>query len=506
MTSRQRALLTTSQTHPIGEIDRRLFGSFIEHLGRCVYDGVLEPGHPLADERGFRSDVLDLVQELGVTTVRYPGGNFVSGFCWEDAVGPKEQRPRRLDLAWHSTETNQFGLDEFIDWAAEADVEPMYAVNLGTRGVEEALNVLEYSNHRSGTELADARIANGHRKPHAIRMWCLGDEMDGPWQLGHRNATDNGKVAARTARAMRQFDESLELVVCGSSHARMPTFGAWEHAVLSETFDDVDFISAHAYFEETDGDAATFLASAVEMDRFIEAVAAQADAVAGARKSTKQIMISFDEWKVWYSARFNQEEKITAPDQWPEAPRLLEDRYSVLDAVVLGGLLISLLNHADRVKAASLAQLVNVIAPIMTEPGGPAWRQTIFYPFAATSALATGRTLRTTFETPTYDTEKYGTVRTVDAAVTFDESTGSGSVFLVNRSLTDEVDVELTLDGCGCSHVESTQTVSDEDVSASNTLEHQDRMVPHPNVTTRIEDSVLRVTLPAVSWTAIKLV
>ncbi len=364
------AHLTIDPHFVVGPVNRRLFGSFVEHLGRCVYDGIYEPAHPLADERGFRTDVIDLVKELGVTTIRYPGGNFVSGYRWEDGVGEPSQRPRRLDLAWHSLETNEVGLDEFTRWLEKVGSELMYAVNLGTRGVQEALDVLEYANVAGGTELSERRIANGAPEPYGIRMWCLGNEMDGSWQLGHGTPREYGRLAMKTARAMHQVDPDLEFVVCGSSSAQMPLFGTWERIVLEETYDEVDYISCHAYYEPIGGDYASFLASAVNMDRFIESVVATADHVKALRRSDKTINISFDEWNVWYHSRYVEVDRITDPQTWPIAPRLLEDVYSVVDAVVFGNLLISLIRHSDRVTAASLAQLVNVIAPIMTEPGG----------------------------------------------------------------------------------------------------------------------------------------
>ena len=401
------ALLTVDPHFTIGTVNRRLFGSFVEHLGRCVYTGIYEPGHPTADEDGFRTDVLELVRELGVTTIRYPGGNFVSGFRWEDAIGPKENRPSRLDLAWHSTETNEVGLDEFARWLEKAGGELMYAVNLGTRGVQEALDVLEYANVPGGTELSDLRVKNGRVEPYAIRMWCLGNEMDGPWQLGHRSADDYGKLASRTAKAMRQLDPALELVVCGSSHAHMPTFGSWEHTVLKHTYEDVDYISCHAYYEELDGDTGSFLASAVNMDHFIDSVVATADTVRAELHQKKRINISFDEWNVWYvdplpPGRADHRHRRLAG----RTPDPASSSYSVLDAVVVGNLLISLLKHADRVTSASLAQLVNVIAPIMTEPGGGAWRQTTFFPFAVTSRLAVGSSLVVKLESETYQTKQ----------------------------------------------------------------------------------------------------
>ncbi|MET0990610.1 MAG: alpha-N-arabinofuranosidase [Glaciihabitans sp.] len=499
------AHLTLDPHFAVGTINRRLFGSFVEHLGRCVYDGIYEPGHSDSDEEGFRRDVIELVKELGVSAIRYPGGNFVSGFKWEDSVGPRAERPRRLDLAWHSTETNQVGLHEFSSWLEKVDSELMLAVNLGTRGVSEALDVLEYANLAGGTALSDRRIANGKKDAFGITMWCLGNEMDGPWQLGHRSADDYGKIAAQTAHAMRQLDPSVELVVCGSSSAQMPTFGEWERVVLTHTYDAVDYISCHAYYEEENGDLASFLASAVDMDHFIESVVATADHVKAVNGSDKTINISFDEWNVWYRMRFENVDKIQGHDNWPEAPRLLEDVYSVADAVVFGSLMISLLKHADRVTSASLAQLVNVIAPIMTEPGGIAWRQTTFFPFALTSRLATGNALRVRLESASYDTDRYGSVPLVDAVATHNPEDGSAAVFLVNRSQTEAIEVTIDVARLGEVHVVDAQGIWDEDVNAKNTLDDPERVTLTPNTTAVLADGSLTLTLPPVSWTAVSL-
>jgi alpha-N-arabinofuranosidase len=500
-----KANLTIDPQRTVGAVNRRLFGSFVEHLGRCVYDGIYEPGHPAADADGFRTDVIDLVRELGVSTIRYPGGNFVSGYRWEDGVGPQSERPRRLDLAWHSTETNEVGLDEFAKWIDKAGGELMYAVNLGTRGVQEALDVLEYANVRSGSRLSDWRVANGRTEPYGIGMWCLGNEMDGPWQLGHSTAEAYGTLASTTAKAMRQLDPRVELVVCGSSSAQMPTFGTWERTVLGLTYDDVDYISCHAYYEEKNGDLASFLASATNMDHFIETVVKVADEVKAERGSDKTINISFDEWNVWYIERYHTVDQITDIEQWPIAPRLLEDIYSVADAVVFGNLLISLLRHADRVTSASLAQLVNVIAPIMTEPGGPAWRQTTFFPFAETSRLARGTALEVGLTSDSYDTEVYGTVNAVDAVATHDEASGATAVFLVNRSQEESATVSIDVAALPSAVVAQALTLADDDVYAKNTLADQHRVGLVANESAVVADGVLTITLPPVSWTALSL-
>ena len=495
------ASVVINRTQGVAPVQRRVFGSFIEHLGRCVYTGIYEPGHPTADDHGFRGDVLALVRELGVSTVRYPGGNFVSGYRWEDGVGPLAQRPRRLDLAWHSLETNEVGLDEFARWCRLAGCEPMLAVNLGTRGVAEALDLLEYANHPGGTALSDLRVANGSLEPHDIRMWCLGNEMDGPWQVGHISAAEYGALAARTAAAMKMLDPKLELVACGSSGSGMPTFGEWERVVLEAAYDHVDYISCHAYYQEHDGDLDSFLASSLDMEHFIQTVVATADHVQHKLRKDRSISISFDEWNVWYMSRFEESGKIT--DGWPIAPRLLEDVYSVADAVVVGSLLITLLKNSDRVRSASLAQLVNVIGPIMTEPGGQAWRQTTFFPFATTARLAAGVVLKPRVETGTYPTSRHGNAPLVDAVATHDAESGSAAVFLVNRSR-EATTVRIDVSDLAVGDVREAVTLAEDDPHATNTREQPDRVGLRP-ITAVLVDGVVSVELPPVSWTALSL-
>ncbi len=475
-----------------GPLARRLFGSFVEHLGRCVYTGIYEPSHPSADEHGFRRDVEELVGELGPTLVRYPGGNFVSGYRWEDGIGPREQRPRRLDLAWRSVETNQVGTDDVLAWAERNRLAPMMAVNLGTRGVQAAADLVEYCNLPSGTHWSDLRRQHGREQPYDVRLWCLGNEMDGPWQIGAKTATEYGRLAAEAGKAMKLVDPTLELVACGSSNHTMPTFGYWESEVLEHAWEVVDHISMHAYYEEVDGDRRSFLASGADMDSFIDGVAATIDAVAARKHSSKRIGIAFDEWNVWYQTRFNDGglPRIT------EAGRLLEDDYSALDAVVVGDLLISLLNHADRVRIACQAQLVNVIAPIRTEPGGAAWRQPTFHPFAAVTSAARGAVLATEVDCATLATERYGEVPTVTAAATHEPDTGAWSVFLANRSPT-PTEVSLEHRGLTRRAVPSARTLRAGAPSGSDTVFTALEVSPGPGDT-------VSLVLPSESWTVLE--
>lgn len=508
------ARITIDPLATIAPVPRRLFGTFVEHMGRSVYQGIHEPGHPSADARGFRGDVLELVRELGATTVRYPGGNFVSGYRWEDGVGPREERPVRLDAAWHSTETNQVGLHEFAEWAADARLELMYAVNLGTRGVQEAADVLEYANHRGGTALSDRRCANGADEPFGIRLWCLGNEMDGPWQIGHKTADEYGRLAAETARMMTFIDPTIELVAAGSSNAEMPTFGEWERTVLRHTAGLVHHISLHAYYEETNGDAESFLASGTALDRYIDAVAAIIDEAGAGPGSEHPIGISVDEWNVWYQSRWNEQDKdAVLTGDWPAHPRLIEDTYSVTDAVVVGSLLNSLLRHSDRVSMANLAQLVNVIAPIRCEPDGPAWRQSTFFPFQRAATLASGRVVRCAVDAPEVVTGRHGATPLVDAVSTVTDD-DEIRVFVTNRSieeavmLTLRVAVPLGAASVGLTRAETLTVPVGGDRFTANTASATP--VGMTALTGAALDgqggaATLTITLPALSWSVIEL-
>ncbi|RAJ66748.1 alpha-N-arabinofuranosidase [Streptomyces sp. Amel2xB2] len=497
------ARVTIDPDFALGTVDPRLYGTFVEHMGRCVYTGIYEPEHESADAHGFRGDVSGLVRELGTGLVRYPGGNFVSGYHWEDGVGPADERPRRLDLAWRSIETNRVGTDEFLGWARRQGVEPMMAVNLGTRGIDAARSLVEYCNIPGGTAWSDLRVRHGVREPHGVRLWCLGNEMDGPWQTGHTTAVEYGRLAAEAGKAMHQVDPSIELVACGSSNAGMPTFGEWERQVLHETYDEADYLSLHAYYEETGGDRASFLASGAHMDAYIRDVVATADHVRAVRRATKRIRLSFDEWNVWYQSRFPGERALPLE----ERPRLIEDTYSVTDAAVVGSLLMTLLRNADRVAIACLAQLVNVIGPIRSEPGGPSWRQTTFHPFALTARHARGTVLRTEVRGPVIDTDKHGPVPALDTVSTLDPETGALTVLAVNRDQDRALELRAALRGFGTAYrVVEHLRIADADPDAANTEAAPDRVTPQPVRETAVgADGALEAALPPVSWNVIRL-
>jgi alpha-N-arabinofuranosidase len=499
----QGARLAIDPAFAVADVDERVFGSFVEHMGRCVYGGIYEPGHPTADADGARVDVLDLVRNLGVTIVRYPGGNFVSGYDWEDGIGPREQRPRRLELAWRSIETNQFGTDDFLAWTRKAGLEPMLAVNMGTRGLDAARRLVEYCNAPGGTEWADRRRANGHEDPYGVHVWCIGNEMDGPWQIGHKDAVAYGKLANEAGKAMRLVDPSIELVVCGSSHSQMPTFGAWEDTVLDLAWDVADHISLHTYYDPAKfATTEAFLAASLDLDRMIETVAATAHAVAGRKRSRRRVSLSVDEWNVWYQTPTEAFERTDAP--FVEAPPLIEDTYTITDALVVGCILITLLRHADRVRMACLAQLVNVIAPIRTENGGRAWRQASYFPFQHVARHGRGTVLRVEPDVPTYATDGEESVPVLEATAVHDGDE-TLTLFAVNRSA-EPLSLDATLNGLPSPEVAEHLVLADDDPSAANTADHPDRVSPRTADGARVADGVLHATLPPRSWNVLRLV
>ncbi|MDO5292388.1 MAG: alpha-N-arabinofuranosidase [bacterium] len=496
--------MVVDQAFQIAEVDNRIFGSFIEHLGRAVYDGIYCPAHETANELGFRTDVMEMVKELNVPIIRYPGGNFVSNFFWEDSVGPVNERPKRLDLAWKSLEENKVGLNEFTAWAKDVNSEVMMAVNLGTRGLADACNLLEYCNHPGGTKYSDLRRKHGYEKPHNIKTWCLGNEMDGPWQIGHKTMEEYGRLAAETAKAMKIIDPSIQLVSCGSSALNMPTFPKWESTTLEETYDYVDFVSLHQYYGNRSGDSQDYLADSDDMEEFIKTVIATCDYVKAKKRGKKNINLSFDEWNVWFHSNTADDESMEN-HPWQVAPSLLEDQYTFEDALLVGLMLITLLKHADRVKMACLAQLVNVIAPIMTDAnGGGAWKQTIFYPFMHASLYGRGIALLPVISTPKVATSTHEEITAVEAVAVYNPEKEEVTIFAVNRDLGN--DMELTADIRSFEGYELAEHIvlEHEDLKAKNSFGRPEVTPKHVNQS-RIEEGNVISMLHKASWNVIRL-
>ena len=494
------------------DLDRRLLGAFLEHLGRAIYTGVYEPESPLADANGFRTDVIREVKEMGVPLMRYPGGNFVSGYNWLDGVGPKSERPTVLERAWNSLETNQFGTNEFIQWCKLVKTEPLLGFNLGTGTAEQAVQYVEYCNVDRGTKWSDLRRSHGFEQPHNVRYWCMGNEMDGPWQMGTMPAREYGRKARDSARQIRVIDPSLQLIACGSSNTILPTYLVWDREVLEECYDQVDGISLHNYYGNTPPltgeNTSRYLAMNLDMERQIHEIAAVCDYVQGTLKSPKRLWLSFDEWNVWYRARGGR----FANGQRQFAPRLLEEEYNLEDALLVGGFINTLLRRANRVRVGCLAQIINVIAPLVTNDTG-VLRQTIYYPYAWALKYARGRVMDLQVESETYPIHAAGLrpdfarddhVPYLDVAVTVDAAANEACVFVLNRDLESERELVLNWRNPTPSRVLACETLTGRDLKAANTFDQPTHVAPQP-LDAPQPGRRMTLRLPAASYTVLQV-
>jgi alpha-N-arabinofuranosidase len=495
-----KAKVTVHEQFRKGKVDDRFFGSFVEYLGRSIYGGIYDPGHPTANGQGFRRDVMDITRELRIPIIRYPGGNFVSTYNWEDGIGPVEKRPARLDLAWKAVETNRVGLHEFAQWAKEVSAEILMTVNLGTRGVAEALSLLEYCNHPRGSYWSDLRRKNGKEEPFNVRHWCLSNELDGVWQVGQKTAYEYGRLANETAKAMKLLDGTIKVCACGSSFRLMPTFLEWDQTVLDLCYDTIDYLSLHSYLRNAEKDPDTYLAESMEMEEMIDLTVKMCDCVKGRKRSARTIDISFDEWNVW--PRAQEDDRFINP--WRIAPPLLEETYTMEDAVAFGCMLNVLFRHADRVKIACLSMLVNVFGPIMTENGGALWKQTIFYPFSYASRYGRGDSLEVRLDCPGYENKVFGHVPFVDVSAVYSEERGEVVLFAVNRSRGESVELETTLGGFQKANMVEQVVLDSKEPGTCNTKSSPDAVVPRGIKGARMEKEIARVQLPPLSWNMLR--
>lgn len=494
------ATIQIDTSNRIDKIDDRIYSSFIEHMGRAVYTGIYEPEHESADAFGFRQDVMELIRPLNLSCIRYPGGNFLSGYDWRDGIGPKEKRPVRPELAWFALETNHVGTDDFLQWCERLGTQAMLGVNLGTGTPQRACDLLEYVNGALPTRYADLRRSNGHAEPYGVKLWCLGNEMDGPWQICAKTAEEYSRIACETAKMMKWLDPTIELVACGSSYRSMPTFGAWEKTVLSHCYPYIDYLSLHQYYQNNDGDIPSFLARSVEMEGFIREVAELCRAEKARRNSERDVFLSFDEWNVWYHF---QKEGIM-PEKWTFPRAIEEEIYDGADALLVGCMMNTLLRNADVVKIACLAQLVNTIAPIMTEPNGKTWVQTIYYPFLYASRYGRGTSLRISVESPTYACAVGDDIPYVDGAAVLSKSEDEIVLFLVNRNIENQQDCQIILLSPDSFSVLDYVSLCGFAADSVNTATHSP-VFPKQNNDYSCSEHMITVTLPKFSWNMVRI-
>lgn len=485
----------------ISKISPLVFSGFAEHMGRCIYEGIYDPASPHADERGLRKDVLAALRELNFRAMRYPGGNFLSGYRWEDGVGPRDQRPRRRDLAWQSIETNQFGTNEFMEFCKAINTEPMMGVNMGTGTIQDAANLVEYCNAPTGTKYADLRALHGYPEPHGVKYWCLGNEMDGPWQIGHLEAEEYGRKAREAAKMMRWHDSSIELILCGSSSSRMPTYPEWDRVVLEHCWEQVNYHSMHYYANNHDDDTASYLALSAEFEAFVDTLTGVLRYVKAKQRSKHDVYLSWDEWNVWYKAHL----PVHMQGKWTEAPHLIEEIYNLEDALVVAQWLNVFLRKSDVVKIACIAQIVNVIAPILTTRDSML-KQSIYYPLMLFSKLASGDALDVFVKSPMYSTQKFGDMPLLDVSASFNEETNANNIFIVNRSLTDSVPVELHWQDRAPQHITAVHQVAGTDPKAANSFENPNQIVAVNVPAPSVSDHCAALMLPPLSFTAIEAV
>ena len=495
--------IIVNKTFVIGTIDERIYGSFVEHMGRVVYSGIYEPGHPASEENGFRKDVLKLVKEMGVTAVRYPGGNFVSCYDWQDGVGPVEQRPSRLEIAWRTIETNEFGTNEFMKWAKTANIEPIFAVNLGTKGIENAVSLVEYCNIKGGTLYSDLRKTHGVEEPYNIQTWCLGNEMDGDWQIGHKTAEEYGRLAQETAKAMKQVDNRIQLVSCGSSKSEMPTYPMWEAETLQYTYPYVEYISLHQYYGGQENGTGNFLAQSIDMEQYIKTVIGTCDYVKAMKRSDKTLYISFDEWGVWSIPDVKVQATVNE-NPWQVAPPFSEQIYSMEDSLLFASMMMNFLKYADRIKLACQSLLTNISAAIMTEKGGDAWVQPIYYPFLHMANHGKGIVLQATGDIPSYCSDQYSEVPYVDSVTVYNKKAGEVVVFAVNRGEEEEFELEVELQGFQPENIIEHVAMFYKDKKATN-LEKHDRIRPQIMPIPILEENRVIGKLSQLSWNMIRI-
>ena len=493
------ATITLDPDRNAGKIDRRIFSGFLEHLGRAVYEGIYDPGNPLSDQRGFRRDVLEVMRQMRMPYVRYPGGNFISNYDWKDGIGPADTRPVRADFAWQTSEPNTFGTDEFMDWCEAAGTAPMMAVNLGTGTAKSAAEFVEYCNHPSGTYWSDLRRSNGHAGPHDVKIWCLGNEMDGPWQAGHVPASEYALRAEQAGKLMKGVDPTIETIIAGSSGNHMPEYMEWDRTALEYTWDHVDYISAHRYSRNDQDDTPWFLAEGVEIDRIIQDYRSLLGYVRAVKKSSKQVYLSFDEWNVWYKARGTEHQK----GNWAQAPHLIEEDYNLEDALVVAQYLNSFIRNTDIVKMACLAQIVNVIAPVLTRENG-ILLQSIYHPFVRYSALASGDSLTPVVAGPMYLAGDRGEVPALDVSASYDGPNGRATVFAVNRDSENSITATLSITGRSVSGAGEGWLLTGDSPKAHNDWDAPGRVTP-VSCEVAVEDGVARVVMPPMSIVTVTL-
>jgi alpha-N-arabinofuranosidase len=475
----------------IGEVHPHLFGNFAEHLGRMIYGGIYEEGSPLADTDGYRKDVIDVVKPLGVSILRWPGGNFASGYNWTDGIGPKEQRPARLELAWNDLESNRFGTDEFLRYAEKIGAEPYICLNLGLGTIDDARHWVEYTNEEKHTYWADLRRKNGRDAPYKVKYWGLGNEIDGPWQLGHKSAEEYALFALETAKAVRAVDRDIKLIASGSSNygANADWIG-WNRTVLTTLRNQIDYISLHTYIGNQDNNLEKFLGRSQQIEHYIDVTAGLIKQAQSGQQNPRTIAIAYDEWNVWYRAH-NAEK--------------LEEVYNFEDALAMGMFFNAFFRHADVVKMANLAQMVNVIAPIMTNKQG-LFLQTTYFPLAEFAKQRGNMSLDVWSTGPTYSIDRRPAIPYLDVSSTYDAKNHVLFVNVLNRNKDKSIAARVENEGMHIGASVDVWEMNHPDLKATHTFGDDKKVRPTTKtITAAVTGDAFTYTFPAHSLTILRV-
>ncbi|MGE5614025.1 MAG: alpha-N-arabinofuranosidase [Bacillota bacterium] len=532
----KKAKVTINPDYKISKVEDRIFGAFLEPIRSWVYGGIYNPRHPEADELGFRQDIIRAVREFGVPAVRLPGGNFVSGWDWRDSIGPVEKRKAHLDLAWRQYEPNLVGHDEYIEWTKRAGVEPLYTINLGTGDINSAIECIEYSNHPGGTYWSDLRKKNGHPEPYGIKIWYLGNEADGPWQIRswERDPKGYGVLAHETSKAMKWVDPSIETVACVSSSPYSRRYPQWDVEVLEQCYETVDYISLHHYHGAPVGNLEAFLNASSEYEKYINTEIAVCDYIKAKLRTDKTMMLSFDEYAVMFReqgdtfvgragnipfSHFTDGSKnrpflyfdpnSSEPDSFMQ--RIQQSQ--VLNALVTASIIMTFIRHADRVK---IACMTGGIHGAIAFDNRHVWKSAAYYVYHLLYKYGRGMSILPAVDSPRFDVPGYDIngfmqcppyegVQSVEAAAVMDEEKGEASIFLLNRDINDDIQVTLDVRGFeGYKLAEHIEFYS-EDLNAGNTYENPDNVKPVVNAETKMDSGKITFSAKKLSWNIIRL-
>jgi alpha-L-arabinofuranosidase len=485
-----KARLKIDTERVISDIDPKIYGNFLEHLGRCVDGGVFDEKSALSDSNGYRKDVLDAAKKMNVTLLRWPGGNFSSNYHWMDGIGPRDKRPPRLEMAWGTVESNRFGTHEFMKYCEMLGTEPYFCANFGTGTWDEAQQWVEYCNSKEDTAMTRLRKQNGRAEPWKVKYWGLGNEMDGPWQMGHRSAEDYGKFALEGAKLMKLTDPTIKLIAAGSSNFNGDAdWTGWNRTVLQYLRRHADYLSLHTYVGNRDNDFGDFMASSLLLDERTKIAEGVIRAALSEEPASRKIYIAWDEWNVWYRARGEKE----------RGRRILEEHYNLEDALVVATFLNSFLNHSHIVKIANMAQMVNVIAPIFTNDQG-LFLQTIYYPLQMFAVHSKGKALELFGECPSYKTKRFDEVPYLDASAAYDN--GSLVINVVNRHSSQSIETEIEAQDKQFSGTVEVSEVNGPDIKAEN--DFGSTKVKATPRSAQANGNKLRYTFPAHSYTMLR--